>query len=97
MLRYKKCIQSKMPKVMDTVWAGAVQKLVDENGVPKGMKRVLLERRLNTATMVADDMRTVLANHKNFRTEKTLPEHFLTNRKTKVFLIPKFHCEFNAI
>ena len=85
------------PVMRDTVWAGAVQKLVDENGVPKGMKRVLQERGINTATMVADDMRTVLANHEDFRTEKTLVEHFLTNRGHKVFLIPKFHCELNPI
>ena len=31
----------------DTVWAGAVQKFVDENGVPKGMKRVLQEREIH--------------------------------------------------
>ena len=60
------------PVMRDTVWAGAVQKLVNEDGVPKGMKRVLQERGINTATMVADDMRTVLANHDDFRTEKTL-------------------------
>ena len=62
--------------------------------VPKGMKR---ERGINSTTMVADDMRTVLANHEDFRTEKTLVEHFLTNRGHKVFLTPKFHCELNPI
>ena len=35
---------SHQPVMRDTVWAGAVQKFVDENGVPKGMKRVLQER-----------------------------------------------------
>lgn len=81
------------PVMHDTMWAGAIQKLVDENGVPKGMKRVLQERGINTATLVADDMRTILANHEDFRTEKTLVEHFLINRGHKVFLITKFHCD----
>ena len=35
------------PVMQDTVWAGAVQKFVDENGVPKGMKRVLQEREIH--------------------------------------------------
>ena len=34
----------KQPKMRDTQWAGGVQKLVYEHGVPKGMKTVLEER-----------------------------------------------------
>ena len=83
------------PVMRDTVWAGAVQKLVDENGVPKGMKRVLQERGINTATMVTDDMRTVLANHEDFRTEKTLLIvifHFTLHTNT-VALITHWMCK----
>ena len=60
------------PCMRDTVWAGRVQKMVFENGVPKGMKQILKERGINTEKMVADDMRTVLANHDDFRTEQTI-------------------------
>ena len=33
----------------DTTWGGKVQKMMDDNGVPKGMRRVLEERGINTA------------------------------------------------
>lgn len=28
----------------DTIWEGKVQKFVDDNGIPKGMEKVLIER-----------------------------------------------------
>ena len=49
----------KQPCMRDTVWAGQVQKMVDGKGVPKGMKKILEEHRINTSRMKADDMRTV--------------------------------------
>ena len=58
------------PAMRDTMWGGQVQKMVDANGVPKGMKQVLEERGINTSTMVAADMRVVLANYEDFCTEK---------------------------
>lgn len=50
------------PKMQDTIWAGRLQSLVDEDGVPKGMKQVLRERGINTEQMVADDMRVHTVN-----------------------------------
>ena len=47
--------------------------------------------------MVADDMRVVLANHEDFRTEKTLVEHYLHEKGFKAVFLPKFHCELNPI
>lgn len=47
--------------------------------------------------MLADDMHTLLANHEDFRTEKTIVEDFLTNRGHTVFFVPKFHCKLNPI
>ena len=44
----------------DTVWAGKVQRLVFDDGVPKGMKQVLEERGINTGTLKADDMRVTM-------------------------------------
>ena len=37
----------------DTVWAGKPQKLVDENGVPKGMKEVLKKEDLVSMVLCA--------------------------------------------
>ena len=85
------------PCLRDTMWAGRIQTMVDENGVPKGMRKVLEERGINTVRMNADDMRVVLSNHEDFRTEKTIVEHYLTDLGHLVVFIPKFHCEFNPI
>ena len=83
----------RQPRMRDTTWAGQPQCLVDENGVPKGMKRVLEERGINTERMRADDMRIVLANHEDFHSETTLVESFLVRRGHIALFIPKFHCE----
>ena len=85
------------PSMRDTVWAGKVQKMVLDDGTPKGMKRVLEERGINTSRMLADDMRIVLSFHEDFRKEKTIVEHYLNGRGHKVMFIPKFHCELNPI
>ncbi len=85
------------PSMRDTVWARKPQKMVDRNGVPKGMKQVLKERGINTEKMRGDDMRIVLANHEDFRMEKTIVEHFLCNRGHTVLFVSKFHCELNPI
>ena len=45
------------PLESDTVWGGTVQKLVDEDEVPKGMRAVLEERGVDTTRMQAKDMR----------------------------------------
>lgn len=76
----------------DTVWAGCVQKLVDDDGVPKRMKKILEERGINTSSMKTDDMRTVISFHDDFRDEKTLVE-----KGHKCLFLPKFHCELNPI
>ena len=58
------------PRMRDTVWGRRVQKMVMEDGTPKGMTMVLEERRINTSMMNTDHMRIVLANHDDFHTEK---------------------------
>ena len=40
----------------DTVWAGRIQKMVNANGVTKGVKQVLEERGINTGTLKGPDM-----------------------------------------
>ena len=63
------------PAMRDTMWGRRVQKMVLDDGTPKGMKMVLEERGINTSNMNADDMRVVLANHDDFQNEKTIVEH----------------------
>lgn len=84
-------------KVRDTVWAGRPQSMVMPDGSAKGLRTILAERGINTATLKADDMRTILSNHDDFATEKTQVEHYVNSRGFKCFFIPKFHCELNPI
>ena len=69
--------------------------MVNDNGDPKGMRRVLEERAINTARMNADDMRVVLANHRDFQQKKT--ETYLLSLDYQVLFIPKFYWELNPI
>ena len=85
------------PQMRDTVWGRKVQTMVMADGTPKGMKMVLEERGINTSRMNADNMRIVLANHEDFRTEKTLVEKYIESRGHIALYIPKFHCELNPI
>ena len=57
----------KQPVMSDTMWNGEVQKLVDENGYPKGMKLVLQERGVDTKGMNASEMRDTFTKHPDFR------------------------------
>ena len=45
----------KQPKMRDTVWEGHVQKMVDRNAIPKGMKAILEERGVDTVGMKGTD------------------------------------------
>ena len=67
-------------RVRDTVWAGSVQKMVNEDDFAKGLRTILQERGINTQTMKADDMRTVLSFHEDFMTENTIVEQYLKDR-----------------
>lgn len=58
------------------------------------MKQVLEERGINTSTLKADDMRTILSYHHDFATEKTKIEQ---REGLKAIFLPKFHCELNPI
>lgn len=87
----------KQPAMRDTKWGGRVQKMVDAEGVPKGMKAILEERGINTSQMVKDDMRIILSNHEDFKTEKTIVEHYCDQEGVMAIFLPKFHCELNPI
>ena len=71
--------------------------MVDRNGVPKGMRQVLIERGVDVRGMKADDMRRALNEMKDFKYEKTKVEKYLSGRGNRVIFIPKFRCELNPI
>ena len=84
-------------RVRDTEWAGKPQAMVNSDGSAKGLKTILAERGINTVRMKADDMRTVLSNHDDFKHEKTNVEHYVESRGHIALFLPKFHCELNPI
>ena len=78
----------KQPLMRETVWAGQPQTMVFSLGVAKGMK-VLQERGINTKPLNGDQMRTILANHEDFRKEKPKVIHFLESRGHMALFLPK--------
>ena len=87
----------KQPKMRDTVWGGAVQKLVDECGIQRGMRAVLEERGVDTTGMRAKDMRQTLKTFPDFNSQKTILEEYIENRGHICMFYPKFHCELSPI
>ena len=64
---------------------------------PKGLHRILSERKVDTSKMVADEMREALSKCSDLKNEKCMIEQLLrTNGHIAVFL-PKFHPELNPI
>jgi len=85
------------PKMRDTVWGGEVQKMQYALGIPKGMRVILEERGIATATFKGDDMREILLNHDDFKNEVPRVIHYLRSKGHKVFFLCKFHPELNPI
>ena len=82
----------------DGWWGGKPQSMNFSLGVPKGMRRVLEERGVDTRSMKADEMRAALGSHPDFKNEKSSIERFLIEEKGHiVYMLPKFHCELNPI
>ena len=87
----------KQPVMRDTMWAGDIQKMNYEDGTPKGMKRILEERGVDTNDMSALDMREVLLEFEDFRCQKTLLEELVERQRHICIYIPKYHCELSPI
>ncbi len=79
------------------MWAGRVQKLVYEDGTPKGALQILKERGINASHLKLEQMKVILQQHEDFHNEKSAVEHFLEGRGHIYKFIPKYHCEINAI
>ena len=87
----------KQSKMRDTVWAGQPQKMCFNIGIAKGMKRVLKERGINADVLNAEQMREILRNHDDFKTEKPKLIKFIEAEGHSGLFLPKFHPELNPI
>ena len=87
----------KQPQIHDAYWKGRLQLLVFPDGTPKGTKRVLMERGIDTSGMKLEDMRNELASHLDFREEQPEITNFLRRKGHACIFLPKFHCELNPI
>ena len=87
----------KKPRMHDTYWKGNLQCLVLPDGTPKGMKTILIERRIDVRGMKLEDMRKELASHSDFRDEQPEIANFLKRKGHACLFLPKFHCELNPI
>ena len=67
------------------------------DGQPKGAALVLEERGYDTRGMKLEDMRAILADHDDFKSEKCRVDTFLSDAGHTCIFIPKFHCELNPI
>ena len=87
----------KQPIMRDTVWGGQVQRLVDDDGIPKGMKNVLQERGVDISGMKCKDMRDLLKTFPDFKQQTTILEDYVNRREYICIFYPKFHCELSPI
>lgn len=60
----------KQPVMRSTTWNGQRQVMVDGNGIPKGLKKVLEERGINTKKLTKEKMIAILSSHHDFKYEK---------------------------
>ena len=70
----------KQPIMQDTVWGDQVQRLVDDNGIPKGMKTVLQERGIDITGIKCKDMRDLLKTFPDFKQQMTILEDYINRR-----------------
>ena len=87
----------KQPLMHDTVWAGNPQKLVLDDGTPKGAATILEERGICTKTLKLEDLIVILGQHDDFKNEMNSLETMLTGKEHTAVFLPKFHCELNGI
>ena len=89
---------------------GKVQKMTLENGQPKGMQRVLVERGFNVAKLGAKCspvcpnientnccMARLLSQQGDFKDQPSMLETYIHSRGHECIFLPKFHCELNPI
>lgn len=94
----------KQPEMHDSYYQTAdgeviQQSMVDNTGVPKGVKQILQERGLWKSAMHLAEARSVLQLQPDFRGEICILQRTVEAAAShfKFHLIPKFHCEFNPV
>ena len=90
-------VGGKQPKMRDTVWNGQPQKMVCDDGQPKGLRMVLEERGVNVAGKLRDKLVAILKEHDDFKAEKSMVERFIFSRGHDCLFLPKYHFELNPI
>ena len=85
------------PIMRDTVWNGQIQRMVLPDGTPKGMKKVLEERGVDTMGMKAPQLREKLKTYEDFQNPKTLFEDLVESPGHLCHFYPKYHCELSLI
>ena len=75
------------------VWAGKPQKLVNDNGVPRGHEKVLGKKQRRGLTICELYCNIIMISLQ----KKKTGEDYLVKRGHIVLFIPKFHCELNPI
>ena len=81
----------------DTVWNGNVQRMVLDDGRPKGMKIVLKESGVDTHGMNAEKMREKLNTYEDFKIQKTILEEYVEQRGHLCLYYPTYHCELSPL
>ncbi len=93
-------VRGKQRIMHDTLWNGKIWRMYttasDGTKVAKGLKMVFEERGIFTLKG-ADWIRETLAEHADFRNEKSMIEQILTERGHIPCFLPKFHPELNPI
>ena len=75
---------------------GQCTKLVNDRGIPKGLKLVLEERGINTDGLIAKAMRDIQGKQEDFKNQTTLIEELFASHLHFCFFFFKFHCELNG-
>ena len=70
---------------------------MNNHGVPKGMKQMLLQRGVNVHGMMASEMKETLGSHDDFAKQLSKEELFLHSKGHAAYFLPKFHCKQNPI
>ena len=73
------------------------QRLVMDDGTPKGLKLVLEKRVFDTRGKTRKDLIMKLETYSNFSNELLIVEHYMKEHGHHCMFLPKFHCELNPI
>ena len=99
------------PILRDGMWMGKKQSMVDEEGIPKGLKQVLQEREREDGTtlyseivgtgktggVVQDDMVAKLSECDDFQNQTNLITELIEGDKHICVFYPKYHCELSPV